>query len=67
MRYVRRPNPIILVDLENGLEVNGYSEAMDCELPEELHEEILQRAVELAKAAWQGDVKTSVELGNRSE
>lgn len=38
-----------------------------CELDKSIHEEILQRAVELAKAAWQGDVNTAVQLGQRSE
>jgi len=36
-------------------------------LPEELHEEILQRAVEIAKGVWQGDIQSTIELGNRSE
>lgn len=70
IRYVKRPNPIILVDLssiQNSLTIHGESSAMTSELPEEIHEEILQRAVELAKNAWQGDVNTSVQLGQRSE
>lgn len=70
IRYVKRPNPIILVDLssiQNSLTIHGESAAMTSELPEEIHEEILQRAVELAKNAWQGDVNTSVQLGQRSE
>lgn len=70
MRYVKRPNPIILVDLDNnynGLSINGLSKISECELDESLHTEILQRAVELAKAAYLGDVNTIVELGKRSE
>lgn len=70
IRYIRRPKPIILVNLDNisnTLTINGYSEVSECELPEELHEEILQRAVELAKIAWTGDAKTVVEAGQRSE
>lgn len=70
IRYVKKPRPIILVDLEdnyNGLSINGVSQVSECELDESLHTEILQRAVELAKAAYLGDVSTIVELGKRSE
>lgn len=70
VRYIKRPRPIILTnlhDISNELSINGQWEEMTSELPEELHEEILQRAVELAKVAWQGDVKTTVEAGYRSE
>ena len=38
-----------------------------CELDPILHEEILQRAVELAKIAWTGDANSSVQTGTRSE
>lgn len=38
-----------------------------CELDPVIHEEILQRAVELAKVAWQGDVNTTIQSGQRSE
>lgn len=70
MRYVKRPNPIILVDLStiaDGLTVDGVSTATECELNEETHPEIVQRAVELAKASFQGDLSSSVQLGARNE
>lgn len=68
LRYVRYPVPIILEDLkEAGLSIQGESAASSCELGEEIHPEILQRAVELAKATYVGDVKSIVELGQRSE
>ncbi len=50
-RYVRRPKPIVLVDLSNtsnGLSVNGVITQSPCELNPILHEEILQEAVRLA-------------------
>lgn len=50
-RYVKRPRPIVLVDLSatsNGLTVNGISTKSECELNPILHEEILQEAVRLA-------------------
>ena len=70
IRYVKRPNPIILVDLNDnygGLSIAGYTKVSECELDKSLHTEILQRAVELAKVAYVGDINSIVELGKRSE
>ena len=68
VRYIKRPNPIILEDLTNeNLSIEGEEIITECELDPILHQEILQRAVELAKAAYTGDVTSAVELGNRSE
>lgn len=70
MRYIKRPEPIILVDLssiQNSLTIQGRSAAMTSTLPEEIHEEILQRAVELAKIAWAGEPTATVQAGTRSE
>lgn len=61
MRYVRTLKPIILDDLTNygdDLSIDGYTEVMECELPKEMHEEILERAVTLAKIAWAGGTAT---------
>ena len=61
MRYVRTLKPIILEELSNyeeELTIDGYSQPMECELPAEMHEEILERAVTLAKIAWQGGTST---------
>lgn len=55
MRYIRKPSPIILVDLEtefNGLTIDGKSDVTECELDPILHHEIVQRAVELAAATY---------------
>lgn len=70
IRYVRRPKPIILANLADeysNISIEGVSTISECELDPILHSEILQRAVELAKAAYLGDLKSSVELGQRSE
>lgn len=70
IRYVRRPNPIIISDLD-GLTIEGKSTATECELDPILHEEILQRAVELAKVAWtntgQDNLQAVMQAGQRSE
>ena len=68
IRYLKRPNPIVLVDLTGSdLTINGKREVTNCELDEILHPEILQRAVELAKAAYIGDLNSQVALGQTSE
>lgn len=66
VRYIRAPKPIILEDLVEYT-IDGVSNATECELDPILHDEILQRAIELAKAMWQGDVQTTIETGMRSE
>ena len=68
IRYVKHPKPIILESLVGtDLSINTEKDAMGCELDSEIHPEILQRAVELARAAYAGDLKSDVELGQRSE
>lgn len=86
IRYVKKPHPIIVDVLETGLTVDGYTfvntttpnppvsnvvyKDKPCELDEILHEEILQRAVELAKISWaNGNDNTQllVQAGSRSE
>lgn len=70
IRYIRRPNPIIVSDLD-GLSIEGKTSATECELDPILHEEILQRAVELAKVAWtatgQDNLQAVMQAGQRSE
>lgn len=70
IRYVRRPNPIIVSDLD-GLTIDGISHASECELDPIIHTEILQRAVELAKIAWtntgQDNLQAVMQAGQRSE
>ena len=48
VRYIRKPNPIILINLEDDLSINGISEESECELDSSLHRTILDRAVALA-------------------
>ena len=48
LRYLSRPNPIILEDLPNKLTVNGENTERECELNPILHDTILTRAVQLA-------------------
>ena len=70
VRYIRKPKPIILGDLD-GLTLEGLSTTSECELDPILHEDILQRAVELAKIAWtstgQDNAQAMLQAGQRSE
>jgi hypothetical protein len=84
VRYVRRPKPILVGDMD-GLTINNYEYGTThsepsgstpgtwdgCELDPILHEEILQRAVELAKIAWtatgQDNAQMVIQAGQRSE
>lgn len=59
IRYIRRPYPIILEDLSDGLNIDGFSRARDCELNPILHPEILQRAVELAVTTRGGRIPSN--------
>lgn len=52
LRYVRKPNPIIISDLLYSLTINGEAKEMDCELSTILHRAIVDRAVQLAIAAY---------------
>lgn len=80
IRYIKRPRPILLADFSDsfgeGVSINGYNGSESyyagnnenpCELDPIIHEEILQRAVELAKIAWSGDATASIQAGTRSE
>lgn len=69
IRYVRKPNPIIVANLASavgdGVTVGGSAILTECELDPSIHQEILQRAVELAKAAYAADQSGQVQLQNQ--
>lgn len=67
IRYLRRAKPIILIDLPDDLSIDGYTKESQCELDPETHPEILQRAIELAKATYSGDLGTQISLGQMSQ
>ena len=71
IRYVRVPRPIIVADLDD-LTIDGENKQSDvCEIDPILHDDILQRAVELAKIAWtatgQDNAQMVLQTGQRSE
>lgn len=48
VRYIKRPQPIVLIDLPDGLTVDGNSKVTECELNPQLHKRILSDAITLA-------------------
>lgn len=52
VRYLSRPEPIILETLSDGLSIHGKTDMATCKLPEILHQTILAEAVRQAKAIW---------------
>ena len=75
MRYVKKPKPILLEDytadgysIEGVTGGTGYDFKSPCELPDSMQHEIVQRAVELAKAAYQPEeAQIQTQMGTRSE
>lgn len=74
IRYVRKPRPIILTDLDDiygeSLSINGHTKSSSCELSDIVQEAVLQRAVELAKISYEvnaNDTQLMMEAGKRSE
>lgn len=49
LRYLRKPAPIVLVDLPDGLTVDDESNKSECELNSALHRAILRTAVQLSQ------------------
>ena len=47
MRYVRRPNPIVLTDMPDNLSIEGFDKETPCELNPIMHPEIVQKAVDI--------------------
>lgn len=67
--YVKRPKPIILINLADAysdVSIDNIKAATPCELDPIMHHDIVQRAVELAKAAYTGDLNTQIQVGSVS-
>lgn len=56
IRYLSRPDPIILVDLQDDLSINEVSVKTECKLNDVLHRAILEKAVQLAHISWNSDL-----------
>lgn len=52
IKYIKKPDPIVLIDLQDGLSIEGISTKTECQLNPSLHKSILDRAVELANVYY---------------
>lgn len=66
IRYVKRPRAIRLTTFDD-VTLDGGNTAQCCELDPILFPEIIQRACELAKAAYTGDLQSQLALGQTSQ
>lgn len=66
IRYVKRPRAIRLTTFDD-VTLDGGNTAQCCELDPILYPEIIQRACELAKAAYTGDLQSQIALGQASQ
>ena len=55
VRYLSRPEPIILKDLPQGLTIGGKSSPQTCLLNTAIHKVILSKAVLIAKSSWESE------------
>jgi hypothetical protein len=68
IRYIKKPKPIILETLTQGLTIDGISTQSDCELNDIVHREILNRAIELAlESTGNPRLQSKTQLNTRNE
>jgi len=66
-RYLIKPDPIITETLIGGLSIDGETATATCILGNQIHRQILNRSIELAKSAYLGDLQTQVALNQRNK
>ncbi len=73
IRYIKYPKPIIISDLSTtfpgeGLSINGFTNIQQCELNQEIHPEILDRAVQLALRDYKpSGLESKIQIDTRNE
>lgn len=70
MIYVKKPSPIVVEDISAfGVTVDGVSSPLSpvCELNEVIHRDIINRAVEIAKSTYVGDLSSTLTLNSRNQ
>lgn len=72
-RYIKYPSPIVLVDLDvafpnEGLSIDGITAMTECQLNQEIHRELVDRAVELALRDYKpSNLESKIQLDQRNE
>jgi hypothetical protein len=73
VRYLKYPEPIILTNLDDafsgeGLSIDGKTNEQTCKLSENIHREILDRAIEIALADYKPEtLQVKLPLNQRNE
>jgi hypothetical protein len=73
LRYIKYPKPIIISNLSTSfpgenLSINGFTNIQQCELDQEIHPEILDRAVQLALRDYKpSNLESKIQLDQRNE
>lgn len=73
LRYLKYPKPIIISDLNllypgENLSIDGFSTSQSCELHQELHREIIDRAVQIALRDYKpSNLESKIQLDTRNE
>lgn len=73
LRYLKYPKPIILADLnilypEDNLSIDNMSSLQNCELDEQIHRQILDRAIQLAlRDYYPQTLESKIQLDTRNE
>jgi len=73
IRYIKYPKPIIISNLSTtfpgeGLSIDGFTNAQTSELNEEIHREIVDRAVQLALRDYKpSNLESKIQLDQRNE
>lgn len=52
LRYIKRPEPIILINLDDGLSINNKTQQSNCKLNSVVHRTILEQAVQIALSRY---------------
>lgn len=64
-RYIKKPQPIVVASI-SPLTVNGISTISECILPTEIHDEILNRAIEICRVDYLGDLNAQLQTNDRT-
>lgn len=70
MIYIKKPSPIVVEDISAfGVTIDGITSPLSpvCELPEVIHRDIINRAVEIAKSTYMGDLSSTIALNSRNQ
>lgn len=57
LRYISKPEPIVLVNLPDDLEINGVNTVNECKLNSVIHRSILEKAVQFALTSKLGTIQ----------